>query len=84
MIEVTIDIINLYIWWWIRQFLRRHNTAHAVTRAPWQKTHRMSEIWFLEVVCQNTALQQILSYLSQLQHLQLNRFLTIKQSFLKR
>jgi len=23
--------------WWIRQFLRRHNTAHVVTRAPWQK-----------------------------------------------
>jgi len=24
-------------WWWIRQFLRHHNTAHAVTRAPSQK-----------------------------------------------
>ena len=32
-------------------FVRRHNTAHAVKRVPSQKTYRMSEIRFIEVVC---------------------------------
>ena len=44
-------------WRWIRQFLRCRNTAHAVTRAPWQKSH-VSEVWLLEIVCFESGLER--------------------------